>query len=432
MDEIAFSTSGSTGASKRIVRTEASLGSDAARLVAAFPEVWSGRPYVIASVHPEHMYGALWVARAPALVGCPRHSELVFSVEELLAVCETRGDLLFVTTPSFLEKALTHPDFSCLYGAFRAIVTSGSLLRAETSRAVREATGICPLEIYGSTETGTVAWRRQTTGEAWTLMDGVNAVCAEDGCIRVDSPFAMARPFALHDRVTFLDACHFLLHGRADRQVKILETFVALGHTESVLAQHRYVDRVRVEAFGEGVPRLGALIVPSAAGREALARTSFAAVSAELRADVRGRLDAPAFPRRIRFVRALPANEQGKITVEAVLDTLSAWCPEPVVLSWSATSTRLEATLAFPPDMTCFKGHFPGRPVLPGVAQLYFLRHFAHQAFADFPDVCTWRRLKFKQIVEPGMVVGLSVGRTATGSFVFALGEASGGEVVSA
>lgn len=436
MAEVVFGTSGSTGASKRIVRTEESLLDDARRLVAEFPEVWSAAPAVVASIRPEHMYGALWRVRAPAVAGSAVDPAIVFSVEELFAARERYGRFLFVTTPSFLEKALAHPDFAALKGAFHAIVTSGSLLRGETSLAVLAAVGCCPLEIYGSTETGTVAWRRRREGEEWTLVSDVRCHATEDGRMWVDSPFAMERPYVMGDLVEFVGERRFLLKGRADRRVKILEKYVSLSEVESALAAHPYVGRVRVEPYGEEVVRLGALIVPSAAGLAVFARDGSSAVATELRAFLRGVLAAVAVPRRFRLVREFPTNEQGKTTVAAVRAALGAWCREPAVLSWQATADTLAAKLVFPADTECFKGHFPGFPILPGVAQLYFLRHFAQQAFPDWPETPTYRRLKFQKVVLPNREITLVVTRQGTGEFAFTLdgpsGRASSGLVQAA
>ena len=421
MAEVVFGTSGSTGDSKPIVRTEESLMMDAESLVKGFPEIWSSRPAVVASVRPEHMYGALWRVRAPRVAGCEVYPSTVFSVEELAESCRRYGRVLFVTTPSFLEKAMLHPDFASLKGAFAAIVTSGSLLRGETSLAVAEAVGACPLEIFGSTETGTVASRVRARGEEWTLFPGVSASLSAKGTIIVDSPFAMKRPFEMSDMVRFVSADRFVLLGRSDRRVKILEKYVSLAASEKALLEHPFVERVRVEAFGDAVPRLGALIVLSPEGRAALAASSFAEVSLRLRHDLLSGMDETAFPRRIRYVRELPANEQGKTTVAAVRAALASWCQEPVVLGWSATDDGLSARLAFPPDMECFKGHFPGYAVLPGVAQLYFVRHFARQVFSDFPEIATYRRLKFQKIVTPRRVVDLTMKRRGAECFEFAI-----------
>ena len=426
MDEVIFRTSGSTGSAKTIVRTEASLQADAAALVATFPEVWSGRPPVVASIPTDHLYGALWRVRAPACAGSVVEPQTVLSAEDLLAARARYGRFLFVTTPSFLEKRLLHPDAAGLAGAFVAIVTSGSLLRAETSRAVTDRLGTCPLEIYGSTETGTVACRRQCAGEDWTLVPSVDAVPAADGALTVSSPFALAPTFTLADAVRFVGPRRFRLLGRTDRQVKILEQLVSLPAVEEVLEAHPLVAKARVEAVGTDVPRLGALLVLTPEGNRLLSAGTHAALVSRLRRELLPTLGPTAFPRRIRLVRTLPEDARGKTTAAAVRASLGLWCREPAVTDWVATADRLEATLVFPPDCECFDGHFPGLPILPGVAQLYFLRHFATQAFSDFPSAATYRRLKFQKLVFPGRPVSLAVTRLSEGVFEFTLAGATG------
>lgn len=426
MDEVIFSTSGSSGTAKRIVRTEASLQADAGALVTQFPELWGGRPAVVSSVPADHMYGALWRVRAPSCAGSAVDPDTVLSAEGLAAAFARYGRFLFVTTPSFLEKLLVHPDASSLAGAFVGIVTSGSLLRKDTALSAAKLLGTCPTEIFGSTETGTVAFRRRTEGDEWTLVKSVAATTDEQGRIVVDSPSAMVRPFAMSDAVEFTSPRRFLLKGRTDRRVKILENFVSLPDVEAALESHRLVVRAGAEAYGEDVPRLGALIVPSDEARARLAAGGESALVAELRRDLLPKLGAAGFPRRIRFVRTLPVDARGKTTAAAVRNELAAWCREPVATEWRQTEDSLSAKLVFPAHLECFKGHFPGLPILPGVAQLYFLRHFARQVFPDFPDAATYRRLKFQKVILPGSEVALSVVRRADTSFEFRIEGANG------
>lgn len=421
MGDVVFRTSGSTGAAKEIVRRGEQLDADAAELVAAFPEIWAQRPPVVTSIPVDHLYGALWRVRAPRCAGSEVSEETVLSVEALLSAKARYGRFLFVTTPSFLEKALLDPEAAALSGAFVGIVISGNALRRETAFAALRAWGVCPIEIYGSTEAGTVAWRRQADGGDYTLMRRVEGGTDGEGRLVVASPYAMTNPLVMSDAVRFVSPRQFVLLGRADRRVKILESFVSLPAVESALESHPLVACARAEAMSGEVPRIGALVVLNADGRARLLETSHAGLTFELRRELLSVTGRAAFPRRIRFVRALPVDVRGKTTVAAARAALGAWCREPVVLAWREASDRLTARLVFPADLECFDGHFPGLKVLPGVAQLYFLRHFARQVFADFPEAATWRRLKFQKLVLPGREVELSVSRIGEGQFEFSL-----------
>ena len=422
MDEIVFASSGSTGIPKRIVRRLDELKRDAAALAEAFRPTLGEAAAFVASIREEHLYGRLWRDLVPAALDVPVDAAVVTGVEELGALAARYGRIVFVTTPSFLEKALAHPDFAALKGAFADIVTSGSALRTAAALAVKAAVGVAPLEIYGSTESGTVGWRRQDAGTAEHVFTGVElAVEASGRLIVTASPYAMCAPCPMGDNARLLDDGRFELLGRADRLVKILEEFVALGEVERAFAAHPFIEVARAESYGEAVPRLGLVAVLTAAGRAELVRGGFAAVLARLRADVRPTLGVAAYPRRLRFVRELPCDGRGKTTAAAIRAVLTAKFREPAVTMWRATDSELVMEMIFPADHGCFDGHFPGFPVLAGVVQLFFLRRFARQNFADFPDAGAFTKLKFRRLVRPGETLHAEVRRAVAGRFEISL-----------
>ena len=111
-------------------------------------------------------------------------------------------------------------------------------------------------------------------------------------------------------------------------------------------------------------------------------------------------------------------------------------CCEPELLAWNVAGDSLSAELVFPPEGVWFAGHFPGFPVLPGVAQLFFVRKFARRAFSDFPDAGSYRRVKFRRLVRPGERTVLEIRRNGPGAFSFGMSVAGSialsGEVSSA
>lgn len=411
MDDIVFMTSGSTGEPQRIVRRREDMLADAEMLARTFSAGFHKASFFAASVREEHFYGALWLGMLPKTLGIKVASNIAVSVEDLDALAAD-GRFVFVTTPSFLEKAVRHPDFDALKGAIADIVVSGGALRPETSAATLAAIGVSPLEIYGSTEAGTIAWRRRRESELFRLADGVDASADAEGRLVVESPFAMERPLVMHDAVAFASPREFELLGRTDRIAKVLESFVSLSAVEKALEAHPLVSEARAETVTlDGVVRVGALAVLSAEGRAALAGGTYAGVASRIRRDTLAETGTTAFPRRLRFVAEMPYDARGKVSAAAVKDALSANCREPVVLSCKATAELLDAEMAFPPDGEWFSGHFPEFPILPGVAQLFFVRMFSMRAFGTFPGAASYKNIKFKRPIRPSERVRLKIKR---------------------
>ncbi len=75
-----------------------------------------------------------------------------------------------------------------------------------------------------------------------------------------------------------------------------------------------------------------------------------------------------------------------------------------------ADANTARALLFVPPELPCFRGHFPNRPILPGVLQLDWAVELADalwpkQTRAD--HFAGLARLKFKAPVEPGAMLAI-------------------------
>ena len=109
-------------------------------------------------------------------------------------------------------------------------------------------------------------------------------------------------------------------------------------------------------------------------------------------------------------------NAQGK-SPEALLAALfSPAAPAPAVadsaalpaLQWRVTDpAHAIATLTLAPELTVFDGHFPGQPILPGVAQVDWAITLARRCFAMPPVFLRLDALKFSQPVTPGTALEL-------------------------
>lgn len=63
-------------------------------------------------------------------------------------------------------------------------------------------------------------------------------------------------------------------------------------------------------------------------------------------------------------------------------------------------------------DLECFRGHFPGVPVLPGVVQLHWAVQVAREQFGLKGNPQDVQRLKFMSVVVPPAAIQLELHRT--------------------
>lgn len=416
---IRFHTSGSTGASKTIVKSVSSLDADAAMLVESLPNLFDSKPYVITTIRSEHLYGALWKERAPLIAGCLVHKETLLSVEELLAASQDKERVLLVTTPSFLEKAVKSEEFKSLENILVGIVTSGSLLNKELAFKVHKLLGIAVTEIFGSTETGSVAWRRRIDGEDWRVFDKVNAKTNDQGVIEVDSEFSVTRPFLMGDAAEFTSPNTFKLIGRVDRNVKILERYVSLTEIEAALESHPLVAKAHAIVSDEAVPRIRALVKLNAQGKAKLKSSSYSAVIAELKKIKT--IQSFAFPRRIRFVNEFDYNEQGKLPQDRIAPILRSRYQEPVSENEIHDVSSYASSITFIPDAFYFEGHFSSFKILPGVVQLDYVERCIRRVWHTSNFFGEVARLKFQRPIQPSQTLELEISRKDKGKFFFSI-----------
>ena len=322
---VAFHTSGSTSQPKTSVKTFESLAKEVAFHRARL-KIKPGTVF-LSTIEPDHMYGTLWRVMLPSAAGCPVDPEIILSPESLIAKMNAAEKVFFVTTPSFLKRFCAYAEQYDMPQNCVEITTSGALLDAETSAAAKRVFGVAPLEIFGSTETGGVAWRRQDESAApydWTVFDPVKVKVDAEGRLVVRSPFSFQRDFVMGDGVELApDGRHFKLLGRRDRLVKIAEQRVSLPEMEEKMKALDGIDDVALVALeGEKGSYLGAVVVLNAIHDAASPMTPGAKILA-----MRKRL-IPLFPKgtvpkRYRFVSELPRNAQGKVQVSSLRDLLA-------------------------------------------------------------------------------------------------------------
>ena len=421
-------TSGSTGQRKAVPKTVANLEDEVAGLERQWGVLLRGRE-AFATVSHQHIYGLLFRILWPLTVGRTFHARTYLHPEEMVAPMARAGGCYLVASPTHLSRFKGFSGVERLAPQCQPIFSSGSPLDRATAVALQNAFGSAPFEVFGSTETGGIAWRRQNGGAdalPWTPFAGVETEADPiDGLLRVRSPYVSADDgvFTLADRVEFLADGRFIAGPRADRVVKLGDKRLSLPDMEVALGEHGFVSQVALTVLDQaGGTRLGAAIVLTPSGREALARQGRRAVSQALLQTLEPYWDRVVLPRLWRYVGRLPTDPQGKVTVAGLralfASPYDSAVVSPEVVDESITDGVWQRTLRVPETLGCLEGHFPGFPAVPGVAQIQWVMQIAHAMTGGDVVLERIEALKFKNILRPGELFHLSAEMSESGDRV--------------
>ena len=415
-------TSGSTGDPKAVPMTLSQLDNE----VAMHERQWrstAGQSAVIGTVSHQHIYGLLWRVLWPLAGGRPFVAELCRYAEDALAHAGQVSSAVLVTTPTHLAR-WPHQPGETARGHWTLVVSSTAPLSLEDSLFGRDYFGVPVTEIFGSSETGGIAWRQQTEDEVWTTLKGIDVSRQpETGALLLHSPLLGDDDwFVTGDRAEVYDHHRFRLLGRLDQIAKIEGKRVSLTRMQSRLAEHAHIQEARVVVLNGRRTETAVVAVLGEAGRKRLETEGKRAVTRDLRDWLAGHFEAPVLPRRWRLVDDLPRNAQGKVPQQH-LTGLFDNAPEPAAPAdnrlpillkreWVDADT-VQLHLRMQPELVFFRGHFDELPVLPGVVQVHWVEHYARLMFgARLASREVFSRLevvKFQDLIRPGRDVCMTI-----------------------
>ncbi len=397
LEAVCLLTSGSTGApqphAKRFGALTLNIGAEAARLAE-----WLQRPSlhgvaIVATVPAQHSYGLESSVLLALLGGASFDAGRPFYPADIAAaLARLPRPRALVTTPFHL-KALVQSGVAL--PPVDLVLSATAPLSPQLAAQAEAATGGCLGEIYGCTEAGQVAARRTTQGETWTTLGELRITREAAGSAGsgsnddgdagerfIVSGGHVTEPTPLADLLVLQDERHFRLLGRANDLIHVAGKRSSLAHLNFHLN--------RIEGVEDGafwLPETGDL--PAAAGGselEAVHRPIAFVVAPRLTArqvieGLRAGLEPAFVPRRVVHVPALPREATGKLTVAALrrlaIATLGAGAAAGPLAGRAAAAdgARPIEEDTYPVDAThpAFEGHFPGHPLLPGVALLSFV-----------------------------------------------------------
>jgi acyl-coenzyme A synthetase/AMP-(fatty) acid ligase len=382
-------TSGSTGAPRAHQKTWGELAEGARALMRSIAKP-PANVAIIGTVPPQHMFGLETTVMLPLQSGTPVltarpafPADLVDALTEWHSIAP--GGLWLMTTP--LQLRAFHREYPALEGIAR-IIASTMPLDPELARAVERDWHTEVREIYGCTEGGILAVRRAAVTTAWTPAAGLAYTIGADGSASVSGGH-LRGDLSLPDRVRRIgDEDGFELVGRDADLVKIAGKRGSLAElTRELLAIAGVQDGV-VFLPADDAPRVAALVV--APGRTV----------DDLRAELSPRIDAAFLPRPFLLVDALPRSAAGKLPIAAMRELAGA------AIQQRGAREALVAQTTFPHTHPSLPGHFPGRPIVPGVLLLASVEEMLRQVGLR---VVECKQAKFLAPVLPDQVVTIRV-----------------------
>lgn len=299
----AFS-SGSTGTPQATLKSWKALiaGADALADRAG----WTGGKAmsVIATVPAGHSYGYETSIAPQILSGAAvEASRPLFPADVRTALSKTPGPRCLVTTPVHLRALVLS---STEFPPVDLIMCATAPLSADLAQQAEERLGARILEIYGCTESGFVATRWPTTEADWQVRDDMR-LRPEGGRHVVHAAF-LERPVPLADVIEMSAPDRFQLMGRSADIVNIAGKKTSLSGLSRTLMEISGVEDGVVFAPENGngteVQRLTALVVAKGT------------TEAEIRRELRQRIDPAFVPRQIILVPELPRNATGKLPID--------------------------------------------------------------------------------------------------------------------
>ncbi len=322
-------TSGSTGQPKPVIKTLKAMDTEAGWIADIIGMQYLRHPgyRIVSSVSHQHLYGLTFRLYLPLSLGIPFVTDQIHFPEELSRQGSDAVNLI-ISSPAFLRRL----DYTLPAPGCAAVFSAGGPLCPDVARRAGQWLGQEVTEIYGSSETGVIGWRRRRRQEQyWHLFHGVRLKTDAPASPQMaDTARFIATSPLINDPMGYLlddhiklnaDGNRFELSGRRDLTVKIEEKRISLNAIEKRLCMQPEITAAAVLPLERnGRQRLAAVIVLTTEGTAALATLTRPERIRQWRKALTGWIDPVAIPRYWRTVSQLPLTSQGKIDRQALME----------------------------------------------------------------------------------------------------------------
>lgn len=327
-----FYTSGSSAEPQRISKKLFQLINEVDTLSLHWPNIGSNGENTeqlthLALISHQHVYGMLFKFLWPLISGRDIYCETQKYPEQLRAVIKPDRQYLLIASPAFLTR-LSEDNLliDCLHN-IHSIYSSGGPLPITTSEQLLLQLKIETIEVFGSTETGGVAYKKTRDKECWHAFKGVdikndissginssnNSDKDEQNLTVRSSHLIDNNWFVTSDKIKLINQRKFSLIGRADRVVKIEEKRVSLVNMEQRIIDSALIKQCHTLVLPGKRTQIAVVAVLTESGTLFLNEFGKAKLVKEIKQQLLNYFELVLVPRKWRFVDEMPYNSQSKL-----------------------------------------------------------------------------------------------------------------------
>jgi acyl-coenzyme A synthetase/AMP-(fatty) acid ligase len=315
LGELQLFTSGSSGQPKAVRKTLVQLDAEVSELESTFA---THLPHcaIVSTVSHQHIYGLLFKILWPLASSRPFLSEQIKYPETLSYYLALMPNLCLISSPAHLARLPDALANQVQQGKPSLIFSSGGPLSFSAAQGIKHCYQQLPIEVFGSTETGGIAYRGQSEpDQAWQAFKRVKVDADPlSGALMLQSDY-LEDPqqwLTCADKVELLGENRFRLLHRLDRIVKIEEKRLSLVQMEQLLTSHPWVCDSIIVSLEQPRKMLGAALVLTALGQKHLEEQGKLSINNDLKQHLLSQFERVTLPRRWRYLADLPHNSEGK------------------------------------------------------------------------------------------------------------------------
>ena len=340
-----------------------------------------------------HRFGLTFHLIIPIIYGLIINTQNVSYPENI-----DKENIVLISTPTFLSAI---PKFKIPFKINpQYIISAGSKLHNDVFKFLEQKSKV--IDIYGSTETGVIAFRNNYN-EDFKILNNVK-LDVHENYIEVFSDYIFKKKDIINDCVELKNNQYIKFKNRTDRIFKIYEKRINADELSEDLKTNKFVKDCFITKNNEKLVCLCAL---SEDGKNYLLKNDISKLIKSLKIYLYQYSEI--IPQKWKFIDELPMMQAGKINKKLIEHLFNINLSLPIILDRTIEEDSITYKVFFYHQCNFFKGHFPDFKLVPGVLQLYLAKELTNMHYNLSFGQGQWKRIKFSNIIKPDSIVNLKL-----------------------